>query len=156
VIEDVAGRLLLESAHNAIGTMFFSTPDTVCADPGRPSGELIVARLTFQGSPPGSFALVVSDPVARILASNFIGCDDDARLLPGQVAEVMQELANIICGAALSRIESNASFDLGAPQSFRVGSLEPGPVFTDGVFSVCRLEFAGGALVCFLALREPS
>src|SRR5260370_23941932 len=103
MIEDAVHQLLSESAENALETMFFATPDEVSTDPRRPAGELIAASLTFQGAPPGRFGLVVSNLTARTLAANFIGYDigydDAARLLPAQVAGVMGELANMMCGS---------------------------------------------------------
>src|SRR6267378_277453 len=132
VIEDAVRDLLSESAHKTLETMFFTMPDQVSAEPHRPAGELIVSSLTFQGSPPGRFGIVVSEPVARTLAANFIGAEDEARLLPAQVAGVMGELTNIICGAVLSELESNANFDLGTPESIRVGAGDPSPDFTTG------------------------
>jgi chemotaxis protein CheY-P-specific phosphatase CheC len=136
--------------------MFFATPDSVSMDPRRPAGELIAASLTFQGSPPGRFGLVVSSPVARTLAADFIGCEDSSRLLPAQVAGVIEELSNIMCGVVLSELESNANFDLGAPKAIHVAVDEPGPDFTAGSPSICRFEFSQGALVFFLTFEEPA
>lgn len=123
-------------------------------DPQRPAGELIAASLSFEGSPPGRFGLVVSDLVARNLAANFMGGDEAASLLPGQVAGVVSELANMICGAVLSEMESNSNFNLGSPSSIRVSADEPGPDLIAGSSSLCRFEFAEGALVSFLTFKE--
>ena len=153
--EYAAHRLLPESAQTALETMFFAMPDTVSEDPRRPDGKLIAASLTFQGSPPGRFGLLISDPVARTLATNFMGCDDPADIPSDKVAGVIEELANIICGAVLSEMESKVNFDLSAPKSIDVGADEPGPDFTVGSPSTCRFEFPEGAIVFFLAFEEP-
>jgi hypothetical protein len=139
----------------ALETMFFAAPDTVSMDPRRPAGALIAAKLTFQGTPDGWFGLIVSDPLARTLAANFLGCEDDAHLLPASVSDVTLELANIMCGAALSRMESGVNFDLGVPLSIPVGAEESGPDFVAGSTSTCRFEFPEGALIAFLAFQEP-
>jgi chemotaxis protein CheY-P-specific phosphatase CheC len=148
--------LLLKSMQTALETMFFAAPDSMSMDPLRPSGELIAASLTFDGKPNGLFWLVVSDRLARTLAANFMGCDDDAQLLPASVADVIGELANIMCGAVLSGMESHVNFDLGMPRSIRIGAAEPGPDFNAGSGCVCRFEFPEGALVSFLALKDPA
>ena len=83
--------------------------------------------LVFQGAPPGRFGLLVSETVATNLAVNFVGCDDRPQLPPGQVAGVMGELANMLCGMVLSELESYNNFDLGAPEPVLVGADEPGP-----------------------------
>jgi hypothetical protein len=155
MIDGAVHDLLLESAQKALETMFFASPDTVSTEPRRPAGELIAASLTFQGTPPGRFGLIVSDLFARTLAANFIGCDDPASLLPAQVAGVMGELANMMCGAVLSEMESDVNFDLSAPESIHVGADEPGPDFSAGSPSICRFEFSEGALVSFLMFKEP-
>lgn len=154
MLEVAIHQLLSESAQKTLETMFFAIPDTVSMDPQRPAGELIAASLVFQGSPPGRFGMLVSEPLARNLTLNFAGADDPAQLLPGQVAGVMGELANMLCGVVLSELESYNNFDLGAPEPVRVDAGEPGPDFTDGSPSTCRLEFPEGALVFFLSFGE--
>jgi|HubBroStandDraft_5_1064220.scaffolds.fasta_scaffold402014_1 CheY-specific phosphatase CheX len=156
--EQAIGLLLPESAQQTLETMFFVAPDTVSTiterDAGRPAGALIAATLSFQGLPHGHFGLLVQEALARTLAANFIGCDESGDLSSGQVTGVIGELANMICGAVLSRLESDASFDLGAPQSIEVGGDDPGPDFASGTPSICRLEFPEGALVAFLAFED--
>jgi CheY-specific phosphatase CheX len=156
MIEEPVRQLLPASAQRTLETMFFAMPETVSMDPRRPAGERIAASLAFQGSPAGRFGLVVSDPVARTLAANFIGCDESEDLRPDQVAAVIGELANMICGAVLSELESDANFDLCPPRTIHVGADEPDPDFTAGSPSISHFEFPGGALVLFLAFEEPS
>lgn len=156
MVDDAVRQLLSESAQKALETMFFTAPDGVSAEPQRPTGELIAASLTFRGEPPGRFGMVISEPLARTLAASFLGSDDEGLLLPVQVADVMGELANMMCGSAVSDLESNVNFDLGAPESIHVGAGDPGPDFTAGSPSICRFEFSGGALVLFLTFEEPA
>jgi CheY-specific phosphatase CheX len=154
MIEDSARALLSESAQKTLETMFFTTPDRVSADPQRPAGELIAASLTFQGAPPGRFGVVMSEPVARTIATNFLGAEDGKRLPPAQVRGVIGELANIICGAVLSELESNANFDLSSPAPVQVGADEPGPDYATGSPVTCRFEMPEGAIVLSLAFEE--
>ena len=149
-------QLLLQSAQDALATMFFTLPDDVSVDTQRPHGELIAANVNFRGALPGRFGLVVSYPVARTLAMNFLGCDDDADLLLAKVESVIGELANIICGAVLSEIESDAHFDLDGPESVHVGADEPGPDFGAESSCVCRFKFSDGALVLLLEFAEAT
>jgi len=152
----VVHTLLLESMQTALETMFFAAPDSVSLDARRPAGALIAAKLSFRGTPDGWFWLVVSDSLARTLAANFLGCEDDAPLLPSGVSDVTMELANIMCGAVLSRVESGVNFDLGTPLSIPVSPQEPGPDFIAGSASLCRFEFSNGALIASLAFQEPA
>ncbi len=69
----------------------------------------------------------------------------------GHFTGVIAELTNMICGAALTRVESGAGFDLAAPKTFRLAASEPFPEFAAGSPFVCRLEFAEGTLILFLS-----
>jgi CheY-specific phosphatase CheX len=154
MIENAVYQLLSESAQKVLETMFFIAPDAVSAEPQRPSGQVIAASLTFQGTPPGQFGIVVSDPVGRTLAANFLGVEDEACLLPPQIAEVIGELTNMISGAVLSELESNANFEISAPSVFRLGADDVSPDFAAGSPSICRFEFPNGALVLFFAFED--
>ena len=50
------------------------------------------------------------------IAADFLGEDRESDSPSQQSTDVTLELANMICGAVLSRIESSATFRLGAPQ----------------------------------------
>src|SRR5262249_42163463 len=69
----------------------------------------------FEGEPPGSLTLRISCGAARSIAADFLG-DYEESISNQQVCEVVCELANIVCGSVLSRIESNATFRLGSPR----------------------------------------
>ena len=153
MIEDSVRQLLSESALQALATMFFTAADAVSADPSRPPGELIASRLVFRGAPCGSFGAAVSAPLARSLAANFLGTDDANDLAPGQVAEVVGELTNIICGVVLSELEANCSFEISTPQPLAIPENEPGPDFRSACPISCRLEMPEGALVLHLAFE---
>lgn len=147
--------LLLESTREALETMFFAAPDAVSEDPQRPVGRVIVASLTFQGKPSGRFGLVVSYTLARTLAANFMGCDDDDLLLPAQVADVMKELGNIMCGAVLSRLESDVNFNLASPVTLDAEAEQAIPDLDGAAASVSRCEFPEGTLISFFAFQDP-
>ena len=147
-------RLLSESAQKVLETMFFIAPDGVSEEPGRPAGPLIAASLTFQGAPPGRFGIVVSEALGKTLAANFLGLEDETRLRPPQIAEVVGELTNMVSGAVLSELESNANFDIGAPHLACLGADDAGPDFSAGPATVCRFEFPNGELVFFFAFEE--
>ena len=145
--------MMIEAASQTLETMFFAVPDAVSESTSRPDGDLIAVSLSFRGSPNGHFALIVSDQLARTLAANFAGCDE-ADLAPVQVLGVAAELTNMVCGAALSKIEPEAGFDLAAPEAIRIAPDGPAPAPPAGTSSVCRLEFPEGALVAILTFHD--
>jgi CheY-specific phosphatase CheX len=77
--------------------------------------ETVTVRLTFDGDPPGRFQMRIARAAAHTIAADFLG-EDAESLAPQQSADVTLELANMICGAVLSRLESSATFRLGTPQ----------------------------------------
>jgi len=93
--------------------------------------------VAFEGSLNGSFSLSLTPEASAPLASNFLGVDDAA----GAEASAMGELANILCGAALSRMYPNGEFQLGAPK--------PAPAPLEGGVRV-SLELEEGILLAVL------
>ena len=77
------------------------------------AGEQIAVRLPFEGSRRGELMLRISAGAARTMAADFLGLEEDAR--DEQVHEVVRELANMICGDALSHVEAGA-LRLGVPR----------------------------------------
>jgi CheY-specific phosphatase CheX len=101
-------RLVIE---DVLETMFFST--AVAVDCRHEPGS-IAARLRFTGDPSGDFELTLSSGVARQFACSFLAVDEPD--LPSSAeSEVACELANMICGAALSRIHPDSIVKLSAP-----------------------------------------
>ncbi len=108
-------RLLAESSQNTLEVMFFVTPDRIDSKMELPAGEQIAASLTFEGAAAGRFDMLVSMPAARSMAANFLGTAENQILPRERVSDVIGELANITCGATLSKLDRNASFHISAP-----------------------------------------
>jgi CheY-specific phosphatase CheX len=113
-VTDTTVRAALSSAvSDVLERMFFL--DTLGEATGPPEGaDTVTVQVTFEGDPPGSFRMRLDRLAATSIAADFLGEDADS-LTRAQIAEVTLELANMICGSVLSRIESSASFRLGTP-----------------------------------------
>ncbi len=144
---------MIEAAQQTLEKMFFAVPDSVSADRRRPPGELIAAGLLFHGSPGGRFGIVASEPLARVLAANFLGVDE---VSDTHVVDVVSELTNMICGAALTKLESDAAFALDAPRTIRIPADQPAPEFVADTPSFARLEFPEGTLALFLSFDKTT
>ena len=147
-------RLVRASLEKTLETMFFTMPDEVSGNAERPEGDLIAVRLRFEGKPPGMLGLLVSESLAQSLAANFLGCEDDAALPAEKVMAVIGELANMICGAVLSKIKSDETFDLETPNPILVAAGEAAPDFAGGDQCACRFEFPEGAMTAFFLVQE--
>src|SRR5581483_2114555 len=66
----------------------------------------IAVRMAFDGERKGVLGLRIAMPAARTLASDFLGIDSADGPAESQVHEVVRELANMICGDALSTLET--------------------------------------------------
>lgn len=111
---DAALRNLLQnSARQVLETFFFQSvdpePEDLDPDP------VVWAEVRFQGDPPGFFHLGLSERALAESASSFLGADPAVQPSPEEAAGVLREMANVICGAALSRLESDRTFKLDPP-----------------------------------------
>lgn len=154
--EQTPEQLLSAIAQGTLEEMFFAMPDEVSSDRRRPEGRLVAASLTFKGSRPGWFGLLVSDPLARVLATDFLGFENAASLGSEHVTGVVAELANMICGAFLSELTSYSSFDLDSPTAVLLAEHEDGPDFPQQDALFCRLGFPAGSLLLFLAMEKSA
>jgi CheY-specific phosphatase CheX len=58
--------------------------------------------------------LCISDTAARMLAANFMGADEEA-VSPDEVEGVVKEMANILCGGLLERLNGDGRFTISSP-----------------------------------------
>jgi CheY-specific phosphatase CheX len=82
------------------------------ADAGSP---VVTAALHFQGNSSGGFRMGVPAKLARVVAGGFLG-REETEVTDSQAGEVVCELANMICGSVLSRLESSATFQITHPE----------------------------------------
>ncbi len=121
------GEILCAAAQQVLETMFFTTIMGARREP--PGDSALEPRLSFDGNPSGSFGLKLSAGAARAIAANFLGVEEDSELTCAQIGEVACELANMICGAMLSQVESDSTFQishpsLAEPQAVPAGAVE--------------------------------
>jgi CheY-specific phosphatase CheX len=139
---------LHEAAVGAIShvfeTMFFVFLEPYIPDPGDPPpgpwspDELwLKCSIGFQGSLRGNLRLFLSFPLARDLATNFLGLEGEA--LEQQVIDMTTELTNMICGNLFSRYDRVQGYALTIPEAevIRFGE-SAGPGLSS---EVLRLDF---------------
>jgi len=102
------------AAAGVLETMFFTEASaSECEHSWLASG--VCARVAFAGSHRGSMRLGISADAADSLASGFLGLDPQET---GELerSQVILELANILCGAILSRIWPESRLLVDAPE----------------------------------------
>lgn len=106
-------QALAEATREVLETMFFTdVAGDAAPEPDGAAG--LMAALRFEGERPGEFRVTVTPEAAKTIAANFLGTDDE--LPESRVEEVTCELANMICGSVLSRVEADLAFDLSHPE----------------------------------------
>jgi CheY-specific phosphatase CheX len=101
-------HLLAIAVEDVLETMFFSETFGPC-EPEAMVAQL-EARVAFSGASSGSVAVRISESSARSLAASFLGEAEDS--------QVVCEVANILCGSIVTKMESQGCFDLGAPELY--------------------------------------
>lgn len=121
MLETATGlEALLDSVvARVLETMFFSIvlesgPVDGLAGWPREAPGVLAAALTFRGTPSGALSLVIDEAAMRPLAAGFLGEDAEA-IAARQVGEMACELANMLCGAMVSTLETRMSFELASP-----------------------------------------
>ena len=158
-------RALRESIQEVLERMFFIQcllePLEFVPEPE------VAAQLTFEGDPSGELTLRISAGAARSVSADFLGAGE-TDLSEQEIGEVVCELANMICGSVLSRVESSSTFRLAtprilapAPESDRcTEAVKPGgfpPPCEDGrVPAVHAVEMGSGRMVVSITTEEST
>ena len=107
------------AVEEVLETMFFTTVLASAEGVVPPDGDggppPVIAELRFEGNPPGGFRVGVPMKLARVAGAVFLGREEE-ELSDAQAGEVVCELANMICGSVLSRLESDTAFQLTHPE----------------------------------------
>jgi CheY-specific phosphatase CheX len=103
---------LLEAVNSVLETMFFESAE--------PAGladrqSLVWFAVDFSGILNGTVYLGVQPNAVTELAAGFTGLDPNSFAVD-QPPAAMLEMANMICGGTLSRLEHDGHFDLCAPR----------------------------------------
>jgi CheY-specific phosphatase CheX len=121
---------LLAAAEDVLDSMCFTAlegqmPVAALQWPGELLVELSVGRhLEFDGVCCGHFGLRMEAATARMIAGNLLG-EDEEFLTEAQSSEAVGEIANMICGSLLGRLEAKHAFRLSSPVIWPKDAAEP-------------------------------
>jgi CheY-specific phosphatase CheX len=122
--ESDLGASLLTSATDVLESMYFTSVMGLSEVPFTGAG--LTARLEFKGELSGSFVLRMNLETARLLAANFFGEEEESDVTETAIADMVGEMANMICGSVLSRMETESHFKLSHPLVEDAGDLMQG------------------------------
>ncbi len=132
--------------------MFFLEALADAEPPAPGSADGLTVQLRFDGDPPGLFRLGLARAAANAIAADFLG-EDAETLTAKQSQDVARELANMICGAVLSRIESRGSFRLSPPEIVTGLELPWGAAAQANAYSV---ETGNGTLTAAISMETQA
>lgn len=104
---------VLETVVNEVlETMFFSA----VFGPGvETEGQRMTARVAFTGSRSGALEVEALETTVTALACSFLGVMEE-ELPEGQAPAMLGEMANVLCGAVLGRVEPEGRFLISPPE----------------------------------------
>ena len=143
---------LAAAVEEVLETMYFST--VLASAEGTAPSEgggtpAITVKLRFEGSPSGGVRVGVPMKLARVVGAGFLG-REEIEVSDSQAEEVVCELANMICGTVLSRLESKATFQITHPELSRP---EQGVSF-EGAGAKRWFDLGDGILTVSLELQQ--
>ena len=142
-------QMLFDATAEVLETMFFTTPAEDAEPAPAPEGPWISARMTFRNAPSGKFGIRTPMATGRKLASSFLGLDEES-ISEAQIGEVVCELANMLCGSVLSRLDKSTCFELSSPV------LAPAEAGCPESAVACRMcELDEGPVAVWLELEQP-
>lgn len=113
-----ARKALEEAVLEVLETMCFEFPVGEAEEGDAPQGEAVHAAARFDGSLKGRLQVALAGEAPRRLAAAFLGLDaEDAG--ERETVQVACELANMLCGATMSRLEPHGRLRIATPEAAR-------------------------------------
>ena len=102
--------------------------ETSKASPEPPDAAWLHAHVGFRGAVMGALEILMPDTLARDLGATVMGKAPEDPMTDRELRDVAGELANMICGALLTRSNRNEPFELRPPLTERASAQpdEPG------------------------------
>ena len=114
---------------NIFETMFFTLLEPFGDDPAAveegtdktPPASFLKSEISFEGYYCGHLYLWLPYDLGEMLTQNFMGFEEE--VTESQILDMTGELANMICGNLFSVLDKNSVYNLGAPVTQKVASL---------------------------------
>jgi len=133
-----------EALEEVLETMFFELPVEGLHFSAPPLDDELLALARFSGSLSGTLAVSASNSILGPLAAGFLGLELE-ELTTDQHALMLTEIANMLCGATMSRIEPEGRLMIEQP--FILSGEERAAALAQGPWLRFPME-AGHLLVC--------
>jgi len=137
-------RAMEDAVLEVLETMCFEFPVAEAEEGEAPDEESVHAAARFDGSLKGVLHVALAGEAPRRLAAAFLGLDE-SEVGERETLQLACELANMLCGATMSRLEPHGRLRISTPEASNDGP---------GCMDACWLRFpleAGrvAASICF-------
>ena len=130
-------KILMETMMTSISevmeTMFFLPVEfdgeTTLSGCGLNKEKSLACRLTFNGDVSGDLAILAPENLVAEMAENFMG-ERREHLTEEQFSGTLTEMLNMVCGNALSKIDTKVPFELGIPEVIEESEISKNEIFT--------------------------
>lgn len=120
-VDQPGTRHALEGAVlEVLETMCFELPVAEPEPGGAPEESAVRATARFEGSMRGALHVALTGEAPRRLAAAFLGLEEE-QVGDQQVLLMASELANMLCGATMSRLEPHGRLRIAPPEAGRGG-----------------------------------
>lgn len=147
-------NLVPDCCSEVLDAMYFTTvngvltPEMLAEMDIAPTTDKPVAfNLRYSGDISGSFGLSLEQVTAKSLAANFLG-EEVEDISTKEVQEVVGELANMLCGSVMSRVEGENKFVLSHPEAVHS---QPDSSVDDVLVS--KLDTDGGVITVWVVVE---
>lgn len=157
--DEIMPHLMPGIISEVLETMFFTEAEPAACEHGwLPSAPCV--RVRFEGSHRGQLLLALSQDAADPVAAGFLGLEP-LELTEMLRAQVLEELANIVCGALLSHLWPDSKLALASPElaaweewPAQGAPAGPQPAFAGNLFHRCFLLPEGKLAVSLRLTRS--
>lgn len=112
-------QALTDAAQSVLEMMFFAESELAEAPLAVPEAGQVFMEIEFDGERSGRLSIEMPESCARAMAGNFEGVPDAGQIPVETVDQVAAEFVNMICGAALTRMDPHGLFALASPRVTR-------------------------------------
>lgn len=116
----------VEAAVEVLDTMFFELPTQAPEPCEAPCAGALCAMARFTGTADGTLAVSLDPPALSRLSASFLGTEEE-EITESLGANVLCEMANMLCGATLSRMHPDSRIVIVSPRLIPVSEVSPSP-----------------------------
>lgn len=126
-------KVIMTSISEVMETMFYLPvefgEESELSQCGMDDKNIWISRLTFTGDASGHLILAAPENLILEMAENFMG-ESKENLTKEHLSGTLTEMLNMVCGNALSKIESKLPFELGIPEIIKQPEFTPKDIFS--------------------------